>query len=235
MIKKLIAMDMDGTLTQHKSLLEEKNREALVELQKKYHLVMVGAGSCERIHRQMQFDGIDLIGYYGMQMMFWQDGQFRLYREDRLPVDEKTILEKMEFLRTTYGYEKYVGKSVEFHASGMVTLPLLGTDAMLADKLAFDPTREKRRVIYEQVKALFPDYTVFVGGTSSFDMAPAPYDKYYALMEYAKIKGYQKEEIVYVGDDYGIGGNDEQVYQSDITFLRVDDYREFSEVIKHLL
>jgi len=228
-------MDMDGTLTQHKSLLEERNRKALIRLQEKYQLVMVGAGSCERIHRQMQFGGMDLIGYYGMQMMFWQDGKFCLYRDDKLPVDKDLISEKMDFLRKTYGYEKYTGKSVEFHESGMVTLPLLGTDATLSDKLAFDPTREKRRSIYTQVKELFPDYTVFVGGTSSFDMAPAPYDKYYALTEYAKIKGYQKEQIVYIGDDYGIGGNDEQVYHSDIMFLKVDDYREFPKVIQHLL
>ena len=50
---KLIAMDLDGTLTQHKSQLEPANRAALDALGQKCRLVMVGAGSCERIYHQL--------------------------------------------------------------------------------------------------------------------------------------------------------------------------------------
>jgi hypothetical protein len=38
-----------------------------------------------------------------------------------------------------------------------------------------------------------------------------------------------------VGDDYGLGGNDEAVYLSDFPFLTVDDYRSFPEVMKDFL
>ncbi len=40
---KLIAFDLDGTLTQHRTPLEEKNRSVLERLAKKYQLLMVGA------------------------------------------------------------------------------------------------------------------------------------------------------------------------------------------------
>ena len=40
---------------------------------------------------------------------------------------------------------------------------------------------------------------------------------------------------VTVGDDYGIGGNDESVYQSDFAFICVDDYRRFPETMANLL
>ena len=43
---KLIAFDLDGTLTQHKSPLGEENRKVLEELSKKYKLLMAGAGMC---------------------------------------------------------------------------------------------------------------------------------------------------------------------------------------------
>lgn len=46
---KLIAMDLDGTLSQHKSPLPEKTKETLKELSKKYKLLMVGAGQVNRI------------------------------------------------------------------------------------------------------------------------------------------------------------------------------------------
>jgi hypothetical protein len=40
---------------------------------------------------------------------------------------------------------------------------------------------------------------------------------------------------VYIGDDYGLGGNDEAVYRSDFSFLTIDDYRDFSRVADSLL
>ena len=64
---KLIAMDLDGTLTQHKEKLSAKHREVLDELSKKYKLLMVGAGQVGRIFNQMEQYPIDIIGNYGLQ------------------------------------------------------------------------------------------------------------------------------------------------------------------------
>ena len=50
---KLIAFDLDGTLTQHKTKLSEKHRNLLEKLSEKYKLLMVGAGTCRRIFEQM--------------------------------------------------------------------------------------------------------------------------------------------------------------------------------------
>ena len=112
---------------------------------------------------------------------------------------------------------------------------MLGTKADIGDKLAFDPDRARRRRIYGEVCDTFPEYTVFVGGSSSFDMAPRPYDKYYALDLYCKEKGFSHDEVVFVGDDYGVGGNDEAVYRSDFGFVCVDDYTKLEMYLKELL
>ena len=60
--KKLVAMDLDGTLTQHKSPLEPDCREVLEELSSQYHTLMVCAGGCERVYRQIAEFPIDIIG-----------------------------------------------------------------------------------------------------------------------------------------------------------------------------
>ena len=65
---KLIAFDLDGTLTQHKSPLSDENRAVLTALSKKYKLLMAGAGMCRRIFNQMGQYPIDIYGNYGMQM-----------------------------------------------------------------------------------------------------------------------------------------------------------------------
>ncbi len=225
---KLVAFDLDGTLTQHKSPLSAEARDVLDALRRTRSLLMVGAGSCLRIFRQMGEYPIDILGNYGLQYAEYDPAakDLRFVFDKRLPCDRESVLRRANAFRAKHGFTEFAGDSVEFHDSGVVTFALLGTKAVLADKLAFDPDRSRRRAVYDEVKALFPDYKVFVGGSSSFDMAPAPYDKAYALSALCAERGLAHDEVLYVGDDYGPGGNDESVFQSDFPFLPIDDYRD---------
>ena len=234
---KLVAFDLDGTLTQHKTPLSEEHKKVLDELGKKYKLLMAGAGMCQRIFNQMNQYPIDIMGNYGLQYAEYNPDtkDIEIKKNVVLPCDHESVDKRVTAMREKYGYTEYAGDNVEFHASGVVTFPILGTKAKQEDKLAFDPDRSKRRAIYDDVKEVFSDFIVFVGGSSSFDMAPAPYNKAYALAEYCKEHGIAHDEVVYVGDDYGLGGNDESVYLSDFNFLTIDDYRDFPEVVKVLL
>ena len=234
---RLIAFDLDGTLTQHKESLCPEHREILDRLSKKYKLLMVGAGQVGRIFNQMEKFPIDIIGNYGLQYAEYnpETKDIEIKKNVVLPCDRESVDKRVTAMREKYGFTEFAGDNVEFHASGVVTFPILGTKAKQEDKLAFDPDRSKRRAIYDDVKEVFSDFIVFVGGSSSFDMAPAPYNKAYALAEYCKEHGIAHDEVVYVGDDYGLGGNDESVYLSDFNYLTIDDYRDFPEVVKVLL
>ena len=234
---KVIAMDLDGTLTQHKTPLRQEHRALLTELSKKYKLLMVGAGQVMRIFNQLEGFPIDIIGNYGMQYGVYDQAtkDIRLVRDVAAQCNRQDITEKINALREKYEYTEYAGETVEFHPSGCVTFPVLGTKAKQADKLAFDPDRAKRRRIYGEVVNTFGDYCVFVGGSSSFDMAPKPYNKCYALDLYCKENGLSHSEVVYIGDDYGLGGNDESVYKSDFNYIAIDNYLDFPEVVKPLL
>lgn len=234
---KVIAMDLDGTLTQHRQPLPKKNIDALKELSKKYKLIMVGAGQVERIFNQMEKFPIDIIGNYGMQYGVYnkKTGAIDLVFNKAVDVDKKQIEERVNYLRNKYGYTEFKGDSVEFHPSGCITFPILGTKADKDDKIAFDPDRKKRRKIYRKVCEVFSDYEVFVGGSSSFDMSPKGVNKYFALKDFAETNGYSEDEILFIGDDYGFGGNDEPVYLSNIPFLEIDNFETFSDKIKDLL
>ncbi len=234
---RVIAMDLDGTLTQHKQPLTPENRSALEALAKKYRLLMVGAGQVMRIFNQLGQFPIDIIGNYGLQYGTCNavTGQMVIERDMVLPCDRESVDRRVTMIRQKYGMTEFRGENVEFHPSGCVTFPCLGTKALQADKLAYDPDRSKRRAIYREVCELFSDYTVFVGGASSFDMVPAPYNKYYALDAYCRDKGLNHENVVFIGDDYGPGGNDESVYLSDFPCLTIDDYRDFPQVAASLL
>ena len=234
---KLIAFDLDGTLTQHKTPLSDEHRKILEALSKKYTLLMMGAGMCQRIFNQMGGFPIDIVGNYGMQYGKYnpETKSLDIIRDITVSQDKESIEKRVTMLRKKYGFTEFKGDNVEYHASGCVTFPILGTKAEQKDKLAFDPDRKKRRAIYDDVKSVFSDYIVFVGGSSSFDMAPAPYNKAYALDLYCKEHNIPHSAVAYVGDDYGPGGNDESVYLADYNYIKIDDYRDFPKVIAHLL
>ncbi len=234
---KVIALDLDGTITQHRSPMVPANRAALDRLREKYRLIMVGAGDCMRIFRQMEGYPVDIIGNYAMQYGTYDPAAktLSLVFDRHAPVDRASVDARVTALREKHGYTAFKGENVEFHDSGVITIPLLGTKADIADKLAFDPDRRKRRAIYEEVCQTFPEYIVFVGGSSSFDMTPRPYDKRFALQEFCTREGLSPNQIVYVGDDYESGGNDEAVYNSEFRFIIADDYLRFPEIMAQFL
>ncbi|MBP3485932.1 MAG: HAD family phosphatase [Oscillospiraceae bacterium] len=237
MTVKLIAFDLDGTLTQHKTPLEAANRAVLERLSEKYRLLMVGAGGVRRIFNQLGGFPMDIIGNYGLQEGRYDPaaGDIVLVRDVAVDCDREAVDRRMTALRRRFGCTEYTGENVEFHPSGCVTLPMLGTRAQAADKLAFDPDRSKRRAILPAVREAFPEYTAFVGGSSSFDLAPKPYNKYFALSRYCQEHGIAHSEVAYCGDDYGPGGNDESVARSDIRFVQVDDYTRLGEYLREFL
>jgi len=232
---KVIALDLDGTVSQHKSKLNADNKRFLYQLMEEYQVVFVGAGTCKRIYKQLEGIPVDIIGNYGMQFSKIMNNEFTLLTDYRRKTDREKIMSNVKTLRKEFMLEEVTGELVEFHDSGVITIPLLGTEAKLADKLKYDPQRLKRRRMLSAVRKLFPDYTVFIGGSSSFDAAPRPYTKLYGINEYLKRQGMCHDDVVYIGDDYGRGGNDEDIYHSDIKFLCIDDYRNFPEVVKEFL
>lgn len=236
--KKVFAFDLDGTLTEHRTWITDENLAALEEV--KAHgirVIIVGAGQARRIFTQMREYPVDVIGNYGLQYALYREntGDIELIRDLTLPCERQSVRERIEALRQKYGFTEYAGDSVEYHPSGCVTFPILGTKAEIHDKLLFDPDRTKRRAIYADVAAQFPEYTMFVGGSSSFDMAPKPYNKLYALELFCREEGYAHSEITYFGDDYGTGGNDEVVFASDFDCMKVDRYTELPAILRSCL
>ena len=233
--KKLLVFDLDGTLSNHKCPMPEANRALLDALGKKYHLVMCGAGNAPRIFKQMEQYPIDIVGNYGLQHTTVENGELKFTKEVVYEVDKEFFYEKTNYLREKYGYTEYDGEPLEFHKSGMVTFGLLGTTAAKEKKHVFDPDRAKRRVMYPEVLEIFKDYTVFIGGSSSFDIAAKQYNKYDATLEYAKLFGYTKEQVLFMGDDMGDGGGDSHVRLGGMDYIHVLDYTKIPEMLAFLL
>lgn len=226
---RLIALDLDGTVTQHRTPIEPEAWDTLERLSRRYRLVFVGAGTCFRIWEQLRRFPVDVIGNYGMQTAAVDSvtGSVMIHDDPPVPCSRTRMEARVSALRSRFDFNTCFGDGVVYHPTGCITIPLLGADAPLEMKLAFDPDRSRRRAVYRAVTELFPEYRVFIGGTSSFDMAPQPYDKAYALRRYCAENGIGVDETLFIGDDFGEGGNDEAVGQSEFACLSVSDYRAF--------
>lgn len=237
MALKLIALDLDGTLTQHRTPLGEKNRLVLEKLAERYQLLMVGAGTCRRIFDQMLGFPVDVIGNYGMQYARYDAaaGDLHVIRSDYSAADEKEVRRRAEVIRRQFGLQDFWGETIEIHPTGMLTFSLVGSGASAAAKLACDPDRSRRRAMYPFVCEIFRDYNVVIGGSSSFDLIPGNYGKCNALERFLSENGLAKQEVLYIGDDYEPGGGDHDVYASDIPFLIADNYDKFDSLVSHLL
>ena len=234
-MKKLLCFDVDGTITEKRTGINRENYDLLEVLSKKYKLLIVSSGSCERIYAQLNCFPVEILGNFGMEHSVVDNGVFKVIERTTVSVDKKSFLSRADYVRKTYGYTDYKGESVEFHATGMVTFPLLGTGAEVKDKLAFDPTREKRLKIYGEVKKLFSEFQVYIGGSSSFDFSDAKFNKLTAICHYAEKYGYKKEEILFFGDEFEEGGGDYPVFSSDIDTIKIRNYRDLKNQTRFLL
>ncbi|MBP5382743.1 MAG: nucleoside hydrolase [Bacteroidales bacterium] len=232
--KKLICFDLDATLTDHRCPLENANRALLDTLKQKYALVMVCAGNCPRVYKQMGEYPIDILGNYGMQESTVENGEFKIVREDVFPVDTAFFKAQNDYLRAKYGYNDIYGEPLEFHKTGMVTMALLGTEAPVELKHKFDPDRAKRRVMYPEVCEIFKDYSVYIGGSSSFDFSAKQYNKYDASISYAASHGFTPEQVLFVGDDFADGGGDSHVRIKGLDYIWITDYTKAPETLKFL-
>ena len=163
------------------------------------------------------------------------NGEFKIVLAVTNTVDRKFFREKTDYLRQKYGYTEYEGEPLEFHASGMVTFGLLGTKPSAEHKITFDPDRKKRRAMYREVCEIFKDFSVYIGGSTSFDFAGPQYNKYDATLSWAQRHGYTLEDIVFIGDDFADGGGDSHVRIKGMDHLVVTDYRKFPQVVSVLL
>lgn len=233
--KKLVCLDLDATLCEHRMPPPPENFAALNRLEKQYKCVMVAAGNAQRVYKQMGNYPIDIVANYGMQETKVINGKFTVVKAVTNTVDRAFFREKTDYLRKKYGYTEYFGEPLEFHPSGMVTFGLLGTTPPQEKKLAFDPDRKKRRAMYKEVCEIFKDYSVFIGGSTSFDFAGKQYNKYDAALDYARRHGYKEDEVVFIGDDFGDGGGDSHVRIKGMDYIEITDYRKFPEAVSILL
>lgn len=206
---KLLIFDVDETLTKPKQIISNIVFQNLINLSKYYIIAILGARDNKVLYTQLnKIYSCHIFGSYGLNYIKTNKDSY----EEIYNIEVKQNKDEVQFLtnktRNLYGFKEYSGQSLELHSSGMITFPLLGTKAKIKEKLQFDPNSIIRRELYENIKDLFSNYSLIIGGTSSFDILPKGIDKAYGLYQIKNYLPFLDKEILYIGNDFNKYGND---------------------------
>ncbi|OAD58442.1 Phosphomannomutase [Eufriesea mexicana] len=202
MTKKIICLfDVDGTLTDPRQVIKPSVEKFLLgTVKKEFDLAVVGGSDLNKIKEQL--GGRSIFEKY--KYIFAENGLIAFRDSKQLPTEVKLHL---PFKRGTF---------VEFR-TGMLNVSPVGRNCTQKERIQFyeyDLENQIRQKFIQALKKEFPNLalTYSIGGQISFDIFPIGWDKTYCLRH---IQGY--DEIHFFGDKTAEGGNDHEIYESDLT------------------
>ena len=80
-----------------------------------------------------------------------------------------------------------------------------------------------------------PEVSILVNGTSSIDILPKGFNKAVGLTRFLKNAGFEKSDVIFVGDAIFPGGNDYSVYEAGFDTISVKNPEETESIIRNWL
>ncbi len=235
--KKLLAFDLDGTLTLSKSKIKKKMKKLLLDLSNFYFIFIIGGGRKKEIERQIE----DLRDYVFLGAV----SGTRIYKKGKLILKEKNMTKKqIELIKKNLKFYlkslklnfKTFGRRIDFRGS-QLTFSFLGVKAPLEEKLKFSKLDEKikirKKLIYYMKKRL-KNIDSSIGGLTSVDFNLKNQNKGSMILKLAKFLGIKKREILFFGDKIFPYGNDYSVFKKGIECILVKNPEETFKILKKI-
>ncbi len=243
--KKLIAFDVDGTISLSRSKIDNEMKILLQDLIEVKQVAIITGGAFTDIEKQVLSEiGLDNKRNKNLTLLPTNGGALYIFKNkwQQIFIHKLTNQEKekiIQAIKETTGSENCFNDKNSFgqkiqDRESEITYSALGENAPLELKKDWDPNGNKKKVLQLKLAEKLPEFEVKIGGTTSIDITPLGMDKAYALkklMEYFKLK---KEDILFVGDSIYKGGNDYPAYEIGIDTVHVLNPKETKEVIKSL-
>ncbi|KAL6425740.1 hypothetical protein ACFW04_009667 [Cataglyphis niger] len=224
MSKKIICLfDVDGTLTEPRQPISPSIEKFLLEtVKKEFDIAIVGGSDLNKIQEQLGSENL----FEKYKYIFAENGLIAFKDGKTLPsqsiqdmLGEDVLQDFINFVLRYISELKLPfkrGTFVEFR-TGMMNISPTGRNCTKKEREQFfeyDSEHHIREKFIQALKKEFPDLalTYSIGGQISFDVFPIGWDKTYCLRH---IQGY--DEIHFFGDKTAEGGNDHEIYESDLT------------------
>ncbi len=250
--KKIIAFDLDGTLTVSKSPITKEMADLLKELIKQKIVVIISGGSFNQFKTQLlpPFDGDESFTKYlqnlillptsGTQRYIYDETKkdWQLVEKVSLSIDVKEKVKKLlQEIVDSGSYDLSPNPFGDFveDRDTQITLSGVGQLAPVDAKKLWDPNQSKRRKIVAALEPNLPEVDLLINANSSIDILNKGFNKAVGINLLLNKMGMQQSELVFVGDGIFPGGNDYSTHEAGMDTVPVKGPEETALFIKNVL
>src|SRR3989344_4178339 len=243
LLYKIIAFDMDGTLTESKQSITKEIASLLNELSQKLKVAIISGGSFAQFEKQLlpfiiPSHNIILLPTEGSQRFEYNvdNKKWEMTGTAKFPNEMKERVKRVlnEIIASNeYDIPKNAkGEYIEDRETE-IAFSALGQDAPLFEKEKWDNNLEKRRRIKAKIEEQIKDVTVAVAGTTSIDILPKGFDKARGLKLMAESMCIDTKYMVFVGDAIVPDGNDYSVKEAGIESIKVSGPKDTEKLVRN--
>ena len=247
--KKIIAFDVDGTLTASKTLITDSMADLIKKLIQKKMVVSIAGGSFHQLETQFLppflndssmlpfIKNFTLLPTSGSQRYEYNEVNKKWEMTDKEPLPAEAKQRAIKLLEEVIADPQYeipknpYGEIIEDRDT-QITFTPNGQQAPVAVKLVFDPDRKKREKIVAMLEPKLPELTLLINGTSSIDILSKGFNKAVGLTRFLNKANFKKEDVLFVGDGLFPGGNDYSVFEAGFDTIAVKNPEETELIIK---
>ena len=247
--KKIIAFDVDGTLTPSKSPITAGMAVLLKELIKRKIVVAISGAKFGQFKNQFLppfendksitpiINNLILLPASGSQRFEYDQKKRDWQMTDKEPLREDLKEKAKKLLQEIISSGLYeipsnpYGDVVEDRDT-QVTFSGCGQLAPIEIKSAWDPDKRKRQKIVSVLAPKLPEVSFLINAYSSIDIVPKGFNKAVGLTRLLKKLNSQKSDLMFVGDGIFPGGNDYSVYEAGFETIPVKGPEEVELLIQ---
>ena len=221
-MKTIVLFDVVGTLTNPRKVVEDPILNTLKKLKEKVDIAIVGGSNLKKQKEQLLEVNFPMFKYLFTEngLVAFKNGELlnKTSIVDQLGEDKIKILlnESLNYM-SKLDIPKKRGTFVEFR-NGMINLCPVGRSCSQEERIEFfeyDKIYKVREKMVEYLSKKLYDLnlTFSIGGQISIDVFPKGWDKTYCL-QFVKN---DYDRILFFGDKTMKGGNDYEIFTSDLT------------------
>jgi len=247
MSKQLIVFDLDGTLAESKSSLDNEMARLLDALLGVARVAVISGGDWPQFQKQLLSNlstdadrtrltllptcGTKFYRYVSADVS-WQ----KVYSEDLTEAEATKAIESLSAAIDASGFkpDRTWGELIENRGT-QITYSALGQQAPVDAKKVWDPDFSKRQRFKALLEAMIPELSVHLGGATSVDITKHGIDKAYGIAKLTEIVGVSVEGMLFMGDALFPGGNDAPVRDAGVDSIQVRDPDETKRVIESVI
>ncbi len=243
-MKDLVVFDLDGTLTESKSPLDEEMGVLLARLLGLVRTAVISGGAWAQCERQViarlpvsaDLENLSMLPTSGTAFYRYDRSWVKRYSEDFSEGEKAKINGALQSAVAASGFkaERPWGPMIEDRGS-QITFSALGQKAPLDAKKTWDPDFSKRKQMLPVLEKMLPEFAVRLGGATSIDITKPGIDKAYGIRKLREILGVEIEDMLFVGDALFPGGNDYPARQAGVDSIEVRDPHETKRVIETII